>query len=161
MSQLKRCSVQCLLATVTNGPIDEEPNQNRRISIINDIKDITYLKGSLVFAKTQDHISETSMREWEQSVDTMVVSLKALNDQSSILTAYSSILKLAATVELTALQISAFYVLANAVSDSLMKLHPTNAPITSLIDAMTDTHLSFIDVLLGKQKRDDDYDGSE
>lgn len=118
-------------------------------------------RGSDIFAIKQEVINEQSLEAWELNMDTLVVELKALHDKENLLGAYSSILRLAGSKELTTLQITAFHVLANAVCDALMSLHTTNAPITSLIDDITEVHLDGIDALLGRELVDNDDDTVE
>ena len=101
--------------------------------------------GVFGLAKAND-LSRESIDSWLQALDELAVSYKSLRDQDVLLSEYLSLLSTASVNELDPVMMATFDLLSGSIMDTLIKMEDTGAPITDLIDKVTDVHLDFIEV---------------
>jgi hypothetical protein len=94
---------------------------------------------------TENMLTKDALQLWEKQVDTLGGELAQLTNKAVLLAVYGAILKKAAIKTLDPLQMATFQIFSNAIMDALVKMHPPTEPITSLIDEVTDVHLTFVD----------------
>ena len=130
---------------VNNGlvSLDSEPHRNDG-----------NLKGSEIFSDSSFEatgINPISFQQWEHSLSNLLETVKEAKTKDNIIVIYKYLLALVCKKELDPLQITAFEVAVKTCAETLMKLHPIDSPITSLIDEITDIHLNSIEEMLSNK----------
>ena len=106
-------------------------------------------KGAQAFdffrAPSSSLLTPAALYQWEQQVDALSAELTQLTNKDALLAVYASLLRQVAPTQLDPLQMATFQLLSNAIVDALVRLRAPGAPVTSLIDEITDVHLDFVD----------------
>lgn len=126
---MKKCNTRLLL--LSNSMLNEE-----------------YLSSNMIQAidKIPGELTPLSLNNWEKKLEEAITDIKSITDKDILMNIYSSLLANLAPTELDPLIVSAFNSMTNIIADSLLKLHPKDSPITSLIDDITEIHLDYIEV---------------
>ena len=90
-------------------------------------------------------LTPAALYQWEQQVDALSAELTQLTNKDALLAVYASLLRQVAPTQLDPLQMATFQLLSNAIVDALVRLRLPGAPVTALIDEITDVHLDFVD----------------
>lgn len=97
------------------------------------------------FSETSNILTNDLFTQWERQVDDVIAEMIQFTRKDAVMAAYKSILTKASAKALDSLQQATFEVLSNSLVDALIKIHPEDAPITIVIDSLTNFHLTFID----------------
>lgn len=97
------------------------------------------------FSKSSNILTSEMFNLWERQVDDVISELTQFTRKDAVMSVYKSILTKASPIPLDPLQQATFEVFSNTLVDTLIKIHPEGAPITIVIDSLTNLHLSFID----------------
>jgi hypothetical protein len=90
-------------------------------------------------------IDTDGMVAWEMQLETLSAELRRVTRRPVLYAVYSQLLHKFVPTELDLLQISVFDRLASAIVDALVKLQPSEAPITAVVDELTETHLEYVE----------------
>ena len=90
-------------------------------------------------------LSKKNVEAWLQDSEELAGSYRTLRDRDALLSEYFTLLSLASVTELDPLTMTTFDVLSAAIVDALIKIENAGAPITDLIDKVTDVHLNFVE----------------
>ena len=105
------------------------------------------------FREIFDSISEENVKfyaqdnvsRWESDKDALVTEVKTINDQEILLGLYSNMISHASPKVLNPLTLATIEAVANAICDSLIATVPPDAPVTNLVDTITQVHLDYIE----------------
>lgn len=86
-----------------------------------------------------------AMKDWDERIRSLSVELRRLPNKSILLQLYESVIAKFAALELDSLQINSYEMLTSAIINALFALLPRNAPMTDLIDDLTDANLAFVE----------------
>lgn len=118
-------------------------------ALVLGIKDIFENVTATVAASDDTSKSNVLTKEvlsaWDQDVKKIAVEIRSSTSKQIALTAYKQLLFICAQMSLNPLQLSTFDIISHAVIDNLLQLFPKNAPVTELVDDLTDIHLEFIE----------------
>lgn len=126
-------------------------NSNRRLPLsATDDSSLNedYLSVNMLQAigRVPGELTPTSLDNWEKKLEAAVFDIKSITDKYILIKIYSSLLGNIATSEVDPLRVSAFNSMTNIIADNLLINHPKDAPITSLIDEITEAHLEYIEI---------------
>jgi len=105
------------------------------------------IKGNQVFdfSESRNILTSECFSLWEKQVDDVLGELTRFTRKDAVMSVYKSVLIKASAKALDPLQQATFEVFSNTLVDTLVKIHPEGAPITIVIDSLTNLHISFID----------------
>ena len=119
------------------------PLSSRRITFTLSGSVISEIQESFKLASNKKW-NNASLTKWDEYVKSCSAELRWLG-AAELLEAYQSLLTTASATLLDPLQKTTFSIITTSIMDALLNQHPKNTPITSLIDEITDLHLTFID----------------
>jgi hypothetical protein len=93
----------------------------------------------------KSELTVNDLIEWETKLDTLVAEIRRVNNRDVLYDTYKRLLAKNAPISLDILQMSVFDRIASAVVDSLIRIHPKEAPITAVVDELTEIHLEYIE----------------
>ena len=96
-------------------------------------------------ASTNNELTRPALNAWEGSAVAVSSQLRQVSDKKALYSIYTSLLKTASPLTLDPLQVATFDMLSSAIVDALIRIFPKGIPVTSLIDELTETHLSFVE----------------
>ena len=124
-------------------PTSTTPNNKKKTDLITLTS-----KGNQVFdfSTTNNNIlTKDIFNQWEKLTNEVLLELKQVTKRDNILTIYKSILTKAAPITLDPLQFATFELFTNVLVDNLLATFPVDAPISYLIESITELHMEFID----------------
>ena len=164
-NKFKLSSIRKLSTNIRNSNINSDDNSNQFID--QETADETYIiptstpknkkitdiilltsKGNQVFdfSTTNNNIlTKDIFNQWEKLTNEVLLELKQVTKRDNILTIYKSILTKAAPITLDPLQFATFELFSNVLVDNLLATFPVDAPISYLIESVTELHMEFID----------------
>ena len=164
-NKFKLSSIRKFSTIIRNSNTDNDDNSNQFID--QEISDETYIiptstpknkkttdiitltsKGNQVFdfSTTNNNIlTKDIFNQWEKLTNEVLLELKQVTKRDNIFTIYKSILTKAAPITLDPLQFATFELFTNVLVDNLLATFPVDAPISYLIESVTELHMEFID----------------
>ena len=164
-NKFKLSSIRKFSTIIRNSNTDNDDNSNQFID--QEISDETFIiptstpnskkitdlitltsKGNQVFdfSTTNNNIlTKDIFNQWEKLTNEVLLELKQVTKRDNILTIYKSILTKAAPITLDPLQFATFELFTNVLVDNLLATFPVDAPISYLIESITELHMEFID----------------
>ena len=164
-NKFKLSSIRKFSTYIRNSNINSDDNSNQFID--QEISDETFIiptstpnskkitdlitltsKGNQVFdfSTTNNNIlTKDIFNQWEKLTNEVLLELKQVTKRDNILTIYKSILTKAAPITLDPLQFATFELFTNVLVDNLLATFPVDAPISYLIESVTELHMEFID----------------